>query len=226
MPVAQPSRTSPRARRRRDPDARPDQILDAALDLFGEAGFAAARLDDIARRAGLAKGTIYLYFPTKEDLFKAVVRREIVSRIEDAERNRTVAADVPARAYLRTFLENYWASTQAPTSLRMLRMVMGELHKHPDLARFYGKEVIERAWTLVASIVRQGIDRGEFRPIDPMLAARCITAAFLMHRAWSEPSSPGHHLVAHLEPAQLRDGVVDFFLNALAVSPDRSTSTP
>ena len=213
-------------RKRRDPDARPHQILDAALEVFGEQGFAAARTDDIAHKAGVAKGTVFLYFPTKDDLFKAVVRREIVARIEDAERLRADVGDVPAADFLRTFLDKYWSSTQAQSSLRMLRIVMGELHKHPDLARFYGTEVIERAWTLVASIVQRGIDRGEFRPIDPMLAARCITSAFLMHRVWSEPSSPGHHLVAHLAPDHLRTSLVDFYVSSLAIPPARAPHTP
>jgi AcrR family transcriptional regulator len=214
-------------RRRRDPDGRPHQILDAALDTFGAKGFAAARLDDIAQQAGVAKGTIYLYFPTKEDLFKAVVRREIVGRIEEGERLQADQKDLSARDFLQRFLGKYWDNTQAAHSLHMLRMVLGELHRYPELARFYGDEVVSRAWNLIASIVQRGVDRGEFRPVDPMLAARCITGTFLMHRLWTEPTSPGHHLVAHLSCNQLRGDLVDFFVDGLAAHPAApSANTP
>ncbi|MBI3792289.1 MAG: TetR/AcrR family transcriptional regulator, partial [Gemmatimonadetes bacterium] len=202
-------------RRRRDPDGRPSQILDAALEAFGEHGFAAARIDDIAHRANLAKGTIYLYFPTKEDLFKAVVRREIIERIETGEQMRDASRHTNTRAFLAEFLTGYWAGMKQQQSLRMLRMAIAELHKYPDLARFYGTEVIERGQRLVASIVQQGIDRGEFRPLDTMLAARCISAAFMMHKFWCDKSSPGHQLVADQEPEELRRQIVDFFMHAL-----------
>ena len=213
-------------RRRRDPEVRPQQILDAALDVFGEQGFAAARTDDIAHQAGVAKGTVFLYFPTKEDLFKAVVRREIVGRIEEGERMSVVDASISSREFLQRFLGKYWDNTQARHSLRMLRMVLGELHRYPELARFYGDEVIKRAWALLASIVQRGIDRGEFRPVDPMLAARCITGSFLMHRLWTEPTSPGAHLVEHLSCDQLRGDLVDFFLDGLAAQPAARAHTP
>ncbi len=213
-------------RRRRDPEIRPQQILDAAIEIFGENGFAGARTDDIAHKAGVAKGTIFLYFPTKDDLFKAVVRREIIARIEDAERMSADAPAMSAREFLRVFLTKYYASTKTKQALRMLRMVMGELHKHPELARFYGSEVIERAWGLLAAAVRRGVASGEFRPVDPMLAARCITSAFLMHRTWMEPTSPGHHMVSHLDADQLGLDLVDFFIDSLAATPAASSHTP
>jgi AcrR family transcriptional regulator len=210
-------------RRRRNPDARPTEILDAALEAFGEHGFAAARIDDIAHRAGVAKGTIYLYFPTKEDLFKAVVRREVVGRIELGEQMRDQAQYPSTRAFLVGFLTSYWANTQSPHSLRMLRMALSEVWKYPDLADFYGREVIERGWRLLASIVQQGIERGEFRPMDPMLAARCISATFLMHKVWCEPSSPGHHLVKDQTPEQHKAQIIDLFIHALEA---RGTTPP
>ncbi len=226
MTIADPDSATTDHRRRRDPESRPQQILDAALEVFGEHGFAGARTDDIATKAGVAKGTIFLYFPTKDDLFKAVVRREIVARIEDAEQRRADAGDMSARDFLRIFLTNYYATTQGTHALRMLRLVMGELHKHPELARFYGTEVIARAWTLLSSVVQRGIERGEFRPVDPMLAARCITSAFLMHRAWSEPSSPGFPMISHIDSAQLGNDLVEFFIDSLAAHPADRSHTP
>ncbi len=226
MAISNTHDTSAEPRRRRDPEVRPQQILDAAIEIFGENGFAAARTDDIAAKAGVAKGTVFLYFPTKDDLFKAVVRREIVARIEDAERMSAEAPAMSAREFLRAFLTKYYASTKTKQALRMLRMVMGELHKHPELARFYGTEVIERAWRVLAAAVQRGVESGEFRSVDPMLAARCITSAFLMHRNWMEPASPGHHLVSHLHADQLGLDLVDFFIDALAATPAAGTHTP
>src|SRR3954466_576520 len=101
-----PNTTEPRWRRL--PEERPRQILAAALEVFGEHGLAAARLDDIARRAGLSKGTIYLYFPNKEELFREVIRQTVVAKIEANERE-LAAADRPATDVLREFMHNYWA---------------------------------------------------------------------------------------------------------------------
>src|SRR5437867_1171916 len=93
---------------RRMPEERPRQILSAALAVFGERGLAAARLEDIAKRAGLSKGTIYLYFPNKEELFREVIRQTVVSRIEAGERQASEGADSAAAA-LERFVRDYWA---------------------------------------------------------------------------------------------------------------------
>ncbi len=210
-------------RRRRHPEVRPQQILDAAHEIFGERGLAAARLDDIAKRAGVAKGTIYLYFATKEELFKAVVMREVVSGIESAEQAKRDWGQRSAEAFLRDFLGNYWSRTQSTGSRRMVRIVISELPKFPDLARFYGTEVIERAWKLVGEIIQIGIDRGEFTPVDARLVTRVVTGTFLMHAAWSDPASPAFHLVADVAPADMRDDLIEFFIRALkAPSPSHA----
>ena len=203
-------------RRRRAPEERPEQILSAALEIFGEQGLAAARLDDIAQRAGIGKGTIYLYFATKEELFKAVVRREVITRIEDAERFQRDNADAPAAALLHEFLAKYWTSVRLKTSNAMFRIVMTELQKFPDLNAFYGKEVIARAWSVIAAMIQRGIDRAEFRPVDPHLVTRVFVASFLMHSVWMQPTSPSYPLLAHLAADDIRDALLDFFLSSLA----------
>ncbi|MBI2796504.1 MAG: TetR/AcrR family transcriptional regulator [Gemmatimonadetes bacterium] len=212
------SHTAPRVehRRRRSPEERPQQILDAALEIFGEQGLAAARLDDIARRAGIAKGTIYLYFPTKEELFKAVVRREVVTRIEGAEQFQRDNAALPTADLLRRFLANYWNSIHQKTSTSMFRIVISELQKFPDVAEFYGREVVARAWSVVAAMIQRGIDRGEFRPVDANLVTRVFVASFLMHGIWIRPDSPTYPLLKHLKPDDLRDSLIDFLLSSLA----------
>ena len=113
--------------RRRAPDARPQQILDASLAEFGEQGLAGARLDDIARRAGIAKGTIYLYFPNKEELFRDVVRQTIVARLEELGREFGQAGGGSATEQLRAYLRAWWASLKQPAFRDVAYRVHGEL---------------------------------------------------------------------------------------------------
>src|SRR5438132_1075517 len=175
--------TALQPRWRRLPEARPAQILDAALDVFAECGVAAARLEDIAKRAGLSKGTIYLYFPNKEALFREVIRQTVVSQIESGERDFEQAT-TSATVSLERHMRRHWTLIRSPKFAPIFRLVHAELLQHPDLARFYAEEVITRGHRLLASIIRRGIDRGEFRDVDPVVAARVLSAPFVMHGIW------------------------------------------
>jgi AcrR family transcriptional regulator len=170
---------------RRLPEERPAQILDAALDVFAEHGVAAARLEDIARRAGLSKGTIYLYFPNKETLFREVIRSTVVSQIERGERDFE-RATTTATESLERHMRRHWEFIRSPQFAPIFRLIHAELSQHPDLARFYGEEVVSRGHRLLASIVRRGIEQGEFRDVDPLVAARMLTAPFVMHGIWCQ----------------------------------------
>src|SRR5262249_15956868 len=152
------------ARWRRRKDARPAEILAAALDCFAERGFAATRMDDVAARAGVTKGTVYLYFETKEDLFKALVRSELVPNVERLEAAAT--ADVPPADLLRGLFA-LWATHVFPSRISVLpKLMLAEAGNFPDLAKFYLEEVVHRALALLRSILRRGVESGEFRPID------------------------------------------------------------
>ena len=178
------SRARPRSQeqgRRRRPDERPAQILEAALDVFGEKGLAAARLDDIAKRAGLAKGTIYLYFPNKDELFRAVIRSTVVAELDRAE---SVLTAGPPDSQLDTFMQGNWYFICTPNNELVHRHVMSEMPKFPDLGRFYATEVITRSHKLIANIVSAGIAGGIFRDTDPLGAARMIVSSFVMHGIW------------------------------------------
>src|SRR5262245_50848793 len=134
--------TEPRWRRL--PEERPRQIIEAALAVFGERGLAAARLDDIAKRAGLSKGTIYLYFPNKEELFREVIRSTVVSRI--AEREQTfLNASGSATEVLTDYSRAYWKFIRSSEFAPIFRLVHAEIHNFPDLAAFYVEEEIGRA---------------------------------------------------------------------------------
>src|SRR5256885_13379237 len=169
------SHASQEPRWRRLPEERPQQIIDAALAIFGERGLAAARLEDIAKRAGLSKGTIYLYFPNKEELFREVIRQTIIAQIERAERELGAATQQSASDTLAEFVRGYWGFLRSPKFASLFRLIHAELHNFPDLARFYGREVIERSYRLVTGIVDRGVRSGEFRAVDAGVAARMLS---------------------------------------------------
>jgi AcrR family transcriptional regulator len=177
--VSEPA-TEPRWRRL--PEERPKQILDAALAVFAERGLAAARLDDIAARAGVSKGTIYLYFPNKEELFREVVRTNVIAYLERGEEKFERTSDAPRALW--SWMEGYWAWLRSPVFPAMHRLMSSELHSFPDLAEFYAKEVIERAQRLLCRMLEQGMKAGQFRKMDPRVAARMLTSLFLTHALW------------------------------------------
>ena len=139
--------TSPSPRWQRRPDARPDEILDAALQVFGAQGFAGARLEDIARTAGVSKGTLYLYFDSKEEMFRAMVRARIVSVLEASERE-LLHAEGSTRTKLELLMRRIWVVVGDPSMARIIKLVHGELNNFPELARFYYEEVILRVRAL------------------------------------------------------------------------------
>jgi AcrR family transcriptional regulator len=213
--TASPTQQEPRWRRL--PEERPRQILEAAREVFGEHGLAASRLDDIAKRAGLSKGTIYLYFPNKEELFREMVRRMVVSQIEQGEQELS-AATGSATDVLTQFLGGYWRFIRSSQFAPLFRLIHAEIHSFPDLARFYAEEVIARVHRLIASIIRRGIETGEFRRLDPIVAARMITAPFVMHGLWCTHRDC-FTAVAKGSDEQVLDELMQFTLHAIMARP-------
>ena len=186
--MAQPTGAAARWRRRKE--ARPGEILDAALASFAERGFAATRLDEVAARAGITKGTLYLYFANKEELFKAAVRRWITPNIAQAE-----AALDSATAATPAVLEELvatWLRVFATTPSGVIpKLVVSEAGNFPELARFYLEEVVQRGMRLLARLVRRGVERGEFDPaIDVDHAVFCIVSPVLMSALWRHSLAP------------------------------------
>lgn len=180
------AKTKPRWHRRKD--ARPEEIVSAALEVFGEHGYAGTRLEEIARRAGVTKGTIYLYFDSKEALFQSVVRDSIVPGIERAE--RSAAAFTGSSADLiRSLVLEFWQFIGC-TGLSVLpKLVMAEATNFPEIARFYHREVVERGHRLFAFALRRGMDAGEFKSVDLRMATRIAIAPVLLavvnkHSMW------------------------------------------
>lgn len=211
--------TEPRWRRL--PEERPKQILDAALAVFAERGLASARLEDIAKRAGLSKGTIYLYFPNKEELFREVVRTTVIASIEQAE-VRLATIDDPRQALL-VWMEGYWAWLRSPAFPTMHRLVNSELHSFPDVAAFFAKEVIERNHRLICEMLERGMKRNEFRQMDPLVAARMLSALFVMHALWYHQRT-SLKSIGSIPDDVILEQIREFFLHAMR--PDAPGALP
>ncbi|MBB3220399.1 TetR/AcrR family transcriptional regulator [Pseudoduganella umbonata] len=183
-----PSDTKPRWERRKD--ARPQELLAAALDLFVDRGYAATRLEDVARRAGVSKGTLYLYFDNKEELFKAVVRQNIVEVIGKAESDVAAADSTSCTDLLRAMLRRWWADVASTRASGLAKLMVAEAGNFPEIARFYNEEVIERGSALITSIVQRGVERGEFVPVDAVVMTRVLTAPVTMLMLWAHSFEP------------------------------------
>ena len=182
-----PRPAAPKWRRRKQ--ERPGDIIAAALGVFAEKGFAGARMEEIARRAGISKGTLYLYFETKEDMFRAVVREVVVPNIE-AVQKAVIAADLPLPAMIRTLLPRFAEiATTVPVGA-VAKMVIGESRNFPELARVWHDEVIFKAIGLIAGVVERAQERGEIRPGDPRTHAFSIMGPMLMGVLWRETFTP------------------------------------
>ena len=210
--------SSQEPRWRRLPEERPQQIIDAALAIFGERGLSAARLEDIAKRAGLSKGTIYLYFPNKEELFREVIRHTIIAQIERAEHELVAAAQQSAADTLAQFVRGYWGFLRSPNFAAMYRLIHAELGNFPDLARFYAREVIERVLRLITGIIERGVGSGEFREMDPAVTARMLGPMLLMHAMWCSHRDL-FKATANKTDEQVIEEVLDFYLHAIRPVP-------
>jgi AcrR family transcriptional regulator len=176
-PTPTPRGKKPRWQRRKD--ARPEEIVAAALEEFVERGFAATRLDDVARRAGVTKGTVYLYFESKEALFRAVIRQTIVPVIAQGEAIAQTF-EGSARDLLERLIREYWRLVYETSLAGIPKLMMAEAANFPQLARFYYDEVVTRGHRLLAGVIERGITNGEFRPVD-LRAATKLALSPLMH---------------------------------------------
>jgi AcrR family transcriptional regulator len=180
-----PDRQAPRAlkRWRRRKAARPSEILDAALTVFAERGFSATRLDDVAARAGVSKGTLYLYFDGKEALLKAVVREALLPNLARIE-SRVGAYEGPSRKLLDEILKTIGGVFGRTRAGAIPKIIIAESGNFPELVRFYLDEVIRRAFALLARVLARGVASGEFRPIDVANTVRILAGSMLFLALW------------------------------------------
>ena len=177
----------PRWQRRKE--ARPSDIVVAALQVFGERGFAAARIEEIAHRAGVSKGTLYLYFETKADLFRAVVREAVIPNIE-AFKATILALDLPFAELLRMLLPRFAEMVTVTPVGTVVKMVVGESRNFPELARVWHDDVIDKAIGVIAGVIARAQERGEIRPGDPRIHAFSIMGPMLIGVLWRETFTP------------------------------------
>jgi TetR/AcrR family transcriptional regulator len=165
-------------RRERRKEARPGELLAAALDLFVEKGFAATRVEEVAARAGVSKGTLFLYFPSKDELFKAVVRENISGRFtewnEEFEGFTGTSFDM-----LSACMNVWWDRVGATKASGLSKLMMSEARNFPEIAAFYQQEVVQPGHSLICRILQRGIDRGEFRQLDMAYAAYSVVAPMM-----------------------------------------------
>jgi AcrR family transcriptional regulator len=204
--------TATEPRWRRLPEERPKQILDAALAVFAERGLSAARLEDIAKLAGVSKGTIYLYFANKEELFRGVVRSTVIEFIERGEAAFEQHRD-PMLA-LDLWMEGHWNWIRSATFPAMHRLVNSELRDFPDLQAFYATEVVGRAQRLVREILERGMETGVFRRMDADVASRMLSALFVTHGTWYHQKN-SFKSIANIPEGVLLAQIRDFFLHAM-----------
>jgi AcrR family transcriptional regulator len=208
-----PFEMKPRWERRKD--ARPQELLAAALALFVERGFASTRLEDVARRAGVSKGTLYLYFTNKEELFKAVVRENIVPALGAAE-DIISTFEGHSADLMRCVIRGWWERLGATQASGIIKLVMAEAGNFPDLARFYQEEVIVRSTSMMVSMFERGIARGEFRAIDVNVVTQVIIAPLLMLITWQHSVGPCSQ--GQLDPLVFIETLLDVALHGLLPS--------
>jgi AcrR family transcriptional regulator len=209
-----PFEMKPRWERRKD--ARPQELLAAALDLFVERGYASTRLEDVARRAGVSKGTLYLYFTNKEELFKAVVRENIVPALGEAE-DIISTFEGHSAELLRCVMLGWWERLGATKVSGIVKLVMAEAGNFPDLAQFYQEEVIARSTTMIGSMFARAIARKEFRPIDVNIMTQVLIAPMLMLISWKH--SAGACNMDPVDPMAFLEGFLDMALHGLLTGP-------
>jgi AcrR family transcriptional regulator len=201
MPVAQ---KLPRWQRRAE--ARPQELLDAALAVFVERGYAATRLDEVAQRAGVAKATLYRYYENKLELFKAVVRNSLVAGFDELARAQ-VGRQPGARERLVHLLTAFMERVAGSELSGIPKLVIAEAGNFPEVARFYHEEVVRRGRALVVDTLACGAADGDFRPVDADYAWRIVVAPLMFSIIWKhsfqafdpEPFDFKRHLEVQLD---------------------------
>ncbi len=211
-----PAPPAPHKRSRRK-EARPAELLDAALTLFVEKGFAATRVEEVAALAGVSKGTLFLYFSSKEELFKEVIRQNIAGRIVEWN-TRFEDFQGSTVELLRHAMTQWWEQIGATKTSGMIKLVLSEARNFPEIAVFYQREVIEPGQELMRRILKRGIDRGEFRPVNLDLAIYSVIAPMIFLIMWKHSMAPCLRSGANyalLDPHEYLRSQADILLNGL-----------
>ncbi|MFG6490367.1 TetR/AcrR family transcriptional regulator [Roseateles sp. BYS78W] len=210
--------TAPRQRRK---DARPQELLDAALALIVEKGFAATRSEEVAARAGVAKGTLYRYYPSKDELFKAMVRENLSMHIAESAA-QAAQYQGPIAGLLQQMMQAWWAKVGHGNAGVVCKIMMIEARNFPELAKFYVDEVINPSKRLIGGLIERGIASGEFRAV-PIEATVHLLIAPMLHMLLHEHSF-GEHDICHetMTAEELLDAQMALLLHGLLADSSRT----
>jgi len=162
---------------------RPQEITQAAFEVFAEKGYAAARVDEVAKRAGVSKGLTYLYFKTKEELFKAVVKSVAVRRV-DALLEAVETTELSSEEFIRGPLLDFMKSVPGSPIAIVIKLLISEGHRHPDLVDYYWKNVVSKGLTAISSFIDRGVERGEFRKTAVNDLPQLVLAPMMLSMIW------------------------------------------
>ena len=210
-------RPVPEKKFKRRKEARPQEIADAAFEAFAEQGYAATRIDDVARRAGVSKGLTYLYYKTKQDLFKAVVRNVVVRRL-DVLLGNLATSELPSAEFVRGPLADFMKKIPGSPIAVVVRLLIAEGKRHPDLVNYYYDAVVARALDAIRGFLERGVERGELRrdalDLQPQLFIAPMMLAVIWRIVFADKA---------LDTDRLIDAQLGLLLDRLAIAPGEST---
>lgn len=214
-----------RAKHERRKEARPGELIQAALQLFVEKGFAATRSEEVAMRAGVSKGTLFLYFPSKTELLKAVIAETLAGRYDEwnaeFERFEGSTADM-----LRRCLDLWWELVGGTPASGITKLMMTEGNNFPELAAYYRREVVEPGHALIRRILRRGIDSGEFAPVDVDHASYAVVSTMAMLTLMRH--SPGSCIDSNVtvDPRRYLSVQIELLVGGLLAAPTKIAASP
>jgi len=208
--------SSPKFRRRAK--ARPDEVLDAALDLFMEKGFAATKVEEVAQRAGISKGTIYLYFPSKEALMEGLIKRAL-SPIALKAVSAIDTLNVDPRMILKMVGGIIAKNMSDPRIMAIPKLIIRESANFPELATMYRREVIDKAMPAAIRLIERQIEAGRFRRVDPELTFRTVIGPIVAHLLMAEIFDIRPE--GGLQMDRLVQNHIDILFNGLSAKPER-----
>ena len=201
-------------KRERRKEARPGELLNAALDLFVEKGFSATRVEEVAARAGVSKGTLFLYFQSKEDLFKAVVRKNIANNFPRWQ-EEFLTFEGTSSDMLRYAMTSWWERIGKTRASGITKLVMSEAQNFPEIASFYQEEVIQPGNVMIRRILARGVQSGEFREMDLDQAVHLIVAPMIFLMMWKHSMGACAASAKIVDPEQFIHMQVDVLLHGM-----------
>lgn len=202
----------PQPRYQRRKEDRPQEITEAAMQAFADKGYAATRVEEVARRAGVSKGLLYLYFKTKEDLFKAVIRNFVSPKL-DALTRTVDASDLSGEAFLRGPFLDFAKSVPRSPARKLVRLLVAEGPKHPDLIEWYWDNVVSKGMTAIRTVIQRGITNGEFRDNAIEEFPQLLVTPIIFSVLWSQLFQPH----SALDSDRFLDSHIELVLRAIKV---------